>query len=88
MNHMVASYIIYVKVSKLDQLEKRELCILTVSIMALVKITIQYCWMYSVWCMYDPGAILRQISSEVLVIENFCFVSFHQYISMVFHLRL
>jgi hypothetical protein len=88
MNHMKATYRLYVWVSKFDQREKRKLCVLTVSIIALVRLTMQYCWMYSVWFMYDPGAIWRQISPEVLSIENFYFVSFNQHICMVFQLHL
>jgi hypothetical protein len=88
LNHMEASYRLYVWVSKFDQREKRKLCVLTVSIIALVRLTMQYCWTYSVWFMYDPGAIWRQISPEVLSIENFYFVSFNQHICMVFQVRL
>jgi hypothetical protein len=88
LNHMEASYRLYVWVSKFDQPETRKLCLLTVSIITLVRLTMQYCWTYSVWFMYDPGAIWRQISPEVLSIENFYFVSFNQHICMVFQLRL
>jgi len=71
MDHMEASCVFYVKVGKLDQLEQSKFCVLTITSLGIVMITVQDDSIFSVSFMYDPGDLLRQTSPDVLSIEEY-----------------
>jgi len=71
MDHMEASCVVYVKVGTLDQLEQSEFCVLTVTKLGIVMLTVQIDSIFSVSFMYDPGDLLRQTSPEVLSVEEY-----------------
>jgi len=70
MDHMEASCVCYVKVGMLNRLELSTICVLTVSTLGITILTIQHYMMCSVCFMWDPRDFLRQISPDVLSIEE------------------
>jgi hypothetical protein len=42
MDHMEVSCMFYVKVGKFDQLEKSKICVLTVTLLGIVMLTVHY----------------------------------------------
>jgi len=58
-DHMEASCIFYVKVGTLDQLEHSKFCVLTVTKLGIVMLTLQDDSMFSVSFMYDPGDLFE-----------------------------
>jgi len=77
MDHMEASCVFYVKVGTLDQLERRKFCVLTVTKLGIVMLTVQIDSIFSVSFMYDPGDILRQTSPDVLSVEEYPVYMYH-----------
>jgi len=71
MDHMEASCVFYVKVGTLDQLEQSKICVLTVTKLGIVMLTVQIDSIFSVSFMYDPGDLLRQTSPDVLSVEEY-----------------
>jgi len=71
MDHMEASCVFYVKIGTLDQLEQSKFCVLTITSLGIVMITVQDDSIFSVSFMYDPGDLLRQTSPDVLSIEEY-----------------
>jgi len=70
MDHMKASCIFYVKVGMLDQREQTKFCVLTITELGMVMITVQDDLSFSVCFMYDPCDLLRQTSPDVLSLEE------------------
>jgi len=70
MDHIEASCIFYVKVGMLDQREQSKFCVLTVTTLGIVMITVQEDSTLGISFMYDPGDLLRQTSPDVLSIEG------------------
>jgi len=66
MDHTEASCVFYVTVGTLDQLEQSKFCVLTVTRLGIVMLTIQDDSIVSVSFMYDPGDLLRRTSPDVL----------------------
>jgi len=71
MDHMEASCVLYVKVGTLDQLEQGKFCILTVTKLGIVMVTVQIESMFSVSFMYDPGDLWRQTSPDIVSVEQY-----------------
>jgi len=71
MDHTEASCVFYVKVGTLDQLEQSKFCVLTVTRLGIVMLTIQDDLIVSVSFMYDPGDLLRRTSPDVLSVEQY-----------------
>ena len=59
MDHMEASCVFYVKVGTLDQLEQSKFCVLTVTKLGIVMLTLQDDSIFSVSFMYDPGDLFE-----------------------------
>jgi len=70
MDHMEAGWVFYVKVGTLDQVEQSKFCVLTVTTLGIVMLTVQDDLTFSVSFMYDPGELLRQTSADVLSVEE------------------
>jgi len=70
MDHMEASCILYVKVGALDQLEHSKFCVLTVTKLGIVMITVKDDLIFNISSMYDPGDLLRQTSTQALSVEE------------------
>ena len=77
MDHMEASCVFYVKVGTLDQLEQNKFCVLTVTGLGIVMLTVQIDSNFSASFMYDPGDLLRQISPGVLSVEVYPVYRYH-----------
>ena len=77
MDHMEASCVFYVKVGMLDQLEQSKFCVLTVTKLGIVMLTIQIDLIFSVSFMYDPGDLLRQTSPDVRSVEEYPVYMYH-----------
>jgi len=71
MDHMEASCVFYVKVGTLDQLEQSKFCVLTVTKLGIVMITVQIDSIFSVSFMYDSGDLLRKTSPDVLSVNEY-----------------
>jgi len=71
MDHMEASCVFYVKVGTLDQLEQSKFCVLTVTKLGIVMLTVQIDSIFSVSFMYDPSDLLRQTSPDILSVEEY-----------------
>jgi len=71
MDHMEAGCIFYVKVGTLDQLEQSKFCVLTVTKLGIVMLTIQDELIFNVSFMYDPGDLLRPTSPDILSVEEY-----------------
>ena len=71
MDHMEARCVFYVKVGMLDQLEQSKFCVLTVTKLGVVMITVQDDSIVIVSFMYYPGDLLRQTSPDVLSVEEY-----------------
>jgi len=71
MDHMVASCVFFVKVGTLDQLEQSKICILTVTTLRIVMLSIQHECIISLCDIEDPRNFSRQASPEVLSVEQF-----------------
>jgi len=71
MDHMEASCIFYVKVGMFDQLEQSKICVLTVTTLGMIMLTVQHNLIFSLCFMKDPGDFLRQTSPVYLSIEEF-----------------
>jgi len=59
MDHMEASCICYVKVGTLDQLEQTKFCVLTVTKLGIVMVTVQDDSIFRVSFIYDPGDLFE-----------------------------
>ena len=70
MDHMEASWVFCVKVGRLDRHEQRKFCVLTVTKLGIVMITVQDDSTFSVSFMYDPGDLVRRTSPNVLSVEE------------------
>ena len=68
----------YVKVSTLDQLEHSKFCVLTVTKLGIVRLTVQDDSTFSVSFMYKPGDLFRQTSPDALSVEEFPVCMQHQ----------
>lgn len=66
MDHQEASCVLYVKVVKLDKLEQRKFCALTVNRLGIVSITVHNDLILCVSFMHDPGDLFRQKSPDIL----------------------
>jgi len=66
MDHMEASCVFYVKVGTLDQREQSKFCVLTVTKLGIVIITVQDNSTFSVSVRYDPGDVSIQTSPDIL----------------------
>ena len=71
MDHMEASWVFYVKVGTLDHLEQNKFCVLTVTELGIVMLTVQNDSIFSPSFMYDPGDLLRQSSPDILSVEEY-----------------
>jgi len=71
MDHMEASCVFYVKVGTLDQLEQSKFCVLTVTELGIVMLTVQDDSIITVSFMYDPGYLLRQTSPDVISVGEY-----------------
>jgi len=71
MDHMEASCVVYVKVGTLDQLEQSKFCVLTVTKLGIVMLTIQIDSIFSVSFVYDPGDLLTQTSPDFQSVEEY-----------------
>jgi len=71
MDHIEASWVFYVNVGILDQLEQNKFCVLTVTKLGIVVLTVQDDSIFSVSFMYDTGDLLRQTSPDVLSVEEY-----------------
>jgi len=71
MDHMEASCVVYVKVGTLDQLEQSKLCVLTVTKLGIVMLTVQIDSIFSVSFVYDPGDLLTQTSPDFQSVEEY-----------------
>jgi len=65
-----ARCIFYVEVGTLNQLEQSKICVLTVTILGIAKLTVHHELMFSICIMYDPRDCLRQTSADVLSDEK------------------
>jgi len=74
MDYLESSCVIYIQVRRYDQFEQDKVSILTVTSLRIVKLTLHYDLMASMWFMKDPGDVLRQTSPDVFSIEEcpFC----------------
>jgi hypothetical protein len=70
MDNMEASCIFYVKGGTFTHLELSNISLLTVNKSGIVMLTVQHDMMVSVIFMYYPGDSLRQISADVLSLEQ------------------
>jgi len=70
MDHMEASCVFYVKVPRFDQLVQSKICILTVTSLGILIITVHHSLMISMWFMLDPVDVLRQTSPDILSVED------------------
>jgi len=71
MDHMEASCVFYVKVGTLDQLKQSKFCVLTITKLGIVMLTVQDDSIVSVSFMYDPGDLLQQSSPDVLCVNDY-----------------
>ena len=71
MDHMEASCVIYVRVGTLVQLKQSKFCVLTVTKLGIFMLTVQDDSMFCFSFMYSPGDLLRQISPDVLSVEEY-----------------
>jgi len=71
MDHLEASCVFYVKVGTLDQLEQSKFCVLTVTKLGIVMLSIQIDSIFSVSFMYNPGDLLRKTSPDVLSVKEY-----------------
>jgi len=71
MDHMEVSCVFYVKVGKLDQLEQSKFCVVTITKMGIVMLTVQIDSIFSVSFMYDPSDLLRQTSPDVHSVKEY-----------------
>jgi len=71
MDHMEARFVFYVKVGTLDQLEQSKFCVLTVTKLGIVMLTVQIDSIFSVSILYDPDDLLRQTSPDVLSVKEY-----------------
>ena len=70
MDNMEASCIFYVKVCMFDELEQSKVCVLTVSDIVIVILTVQHGMIFSLCFMWDPWDSLRHTSPDVLSVEG------------------
>jgi hypothetical protein len=70
MDSMEASCVMYVKVGKLNHLERNQMWLVTVNKAGIVRLTIQHDMIVSVGFMYYPGDFLRQISADILFLKE------------------
>ena len=59
----------YVKGGMLDQLKQSKFCVLTVTKLGIVMLTVQIDSIFCVSFMYDPCDLLRQTSPDNLSVE-------------------
>jgi len=71
MDHMEASWVVYVRVPMFDQPEQSKICVLTVISFGIVMLTVRHDLMVRVSFIWDPGDVLRQTSPDVLSVEGF-----------------
>jgi len=70
MDNMEASCVFYVKVGTFTHLEKSKISLLTVNESGIVTLTVQHDMAVSVIFMQYPGDYLKQISADVLSLEQ------------------
>jgi len=70
MDHMEASCFFYIKVGMFDQLEQSKICVLTVTSLRIVMLTLSHNLMVSICFMYDPGDVFRQSSPDNLSVKE------------------
>ena len=71
MDYLEVSCVFLVKVGTLDQLEQSKFCVLTVTKLGIVMLTVQNYSIFSVSFIYDPGDLMRQTSPDVLFVEEY-----------------
>jgi len=64
-DHMEASCVLYVKVGMLGQLEQSKICMFTVTSLGIAMLTKQHELIFSVSFMWNPGNVLRQVSTNI-----------------------
>jgi hypothetical protein len=77
MDHMQASCVLYVKVSRIEQLEQTKISIFTITLLEMFMLTVHHDLNVSVWFMYDPGDVFRQRSQGILSVAK-CPFYIHQ----------
>jgi len=70
MDSMEASCVFYVKVGKLNHIERNLIWLVTVNTAGIVRLTVQHHMIVSASFMYYPGDFLRQTSAGVLFLEE------------------
>jgi len=70
MDSMKASGVCYIKVGKLNHLERSQIWLVTVNKTGIVRLTVQYNMIVSVCFMYYPGGFLRQTSADILFLKE------------------
>jgi len=70
LDSMEASCVFYVKVGKLNHLERSQIWLVTVNKGGIVRLTVQHDMIVSVSYMYYPGDFLRQTSAGVLFLKE------------------
>jgi len=55
------------------QLEQNKICVLTVTTLGIVMLTVQHDLMFSLRCMYDHRDVLRKTSPDVCSVEEWPF---------------
>jgi len=76
MDHIEASFVFCVKVGTFDQLEQSKIYILTGTSLGIVMLTVSHDLVVSVCVMQDRRDVFRQISSNIVSIEE---SHFHNY---------
>jgi hypothetical protein len=70
MDNMEASCVIYVKVGKLNYLERIQIWLVTVNKVQIFRLTISHDMSVSVSFMYYSGGFLRQRSAHILFLDT------------------
>jgi len=71
MDHLEASCVVHVKVGTRDQREQSKICVLTVTKLGIVMLTVQDDSIFSVSFMYNAGDLLRQTSPDFISVEEY-----------------
>jgi hypothetical protein len=70
MDRMEARCIFHVNVGRFIQLKERKICVLTIALLKIVRLTVHHDLMVNLWSMYDPGDLLRQSSPDIPSVEE------------------